>query len=121
MNAPLEEPTDKLNYTNEFPWHAMTSDQDSGLSVALRTDPNSSDWWCSKYEGFRYFIHSTNELLSSTNKFQLQYGELTELLIKPKMTKTEEDLRVYTLKRYIEKHIAAELCARTCEWVKSDL
>lgn len=114
MNNFTEEPKDKLNNTNDFPWHAMTSDQDSGLTVALRSDTNASEWWCSKYEGFRYYVHSPKEMLSSTNKFQLQYGELTELLIKPKMTKTEEDLRVYTLKRYIVKHIAADLCVRTC-------
>jgi hypothetical protein len=78
----------------------MVSDQDSGLSVALRSDNRSKGWWCSRYEGFRYFIHGTNELLSSTNRFQLQFGELTELLIKPKMTITEEDLRSYSLERF---------------------
>lgn len=90
---------EELNYTNDFPWSATVSDQDSGLNVALRSDVSSPEWWCSKYEGFRYFIHGTNELLTSTNRFQLQFGELTELLIKPKMTITEEDLRDYTLER----------------------
>jgi hypothetical protein len=84
-----------------LPWSAKISDQDSGLSVAMRSDNRSkiNKWWCSRYEGFRYFVHGTNELLSSANRFQLQFGELTELLIKPKMTITEEDLRDYTLQR----------------------
>lgn len=99
INSFLMRPKEELNFTDDFPWSATVSDQDSGLNVALRSDNNSNDWWCSKYEGFRYFIHGTNELLSSTNRFQLQFGELTELLIKPKMTITEEDLRDYSLER----------------------
>lgn len=100
INAFLLQPKEELNFTHDFPWSATVSDQDSGLNVALRSDNNSGEWWCSKYEGFRYFIHGTNELLSSTNRFQLQFGELTELLIKPKMTITEEDLRDYSLERW---------------------
>lgn len=192
INTFLMRPTEKINFTSEFPWRATVSDQDSGLNVALRSDKESGQWWCSKYEGsanlkywfvllqgsgvhlfwkliefqsnsteivlsqcwsiafshftdkyqefgvvctrgctkscpvyvqnekhpraflckhenqtnfdsfstgFRYFVHGTNELLSSTNRFQLQFGELTELLIKPKMTITEEDLRDYSLER----------------------
>jgi hypothetical protein len=92
-------PKSMIDYDHDYPWSATISDPDSGLSVALRSDMRSSNWSCSRYEGFRYFIHGTNELLSSTNRFQLQFGELTELLIKPKMTITEEDLRDYTLER----------------------
>ncbi|KAL7010701.1 hypothetical protein ACKWTF_016843 [Chironomus riparius] len=99
VNAFHLPPKSTLEFDAEYPWSAKLSDQDSGLSVAMRSDNRSKDWWCSRYEGFRYFIHGTNELLSSTNRFQLQFGELTELLIKPKMTITEEDLRDYTLER----------------------
>lgn len=89
-----------LNFSEAFrPWRATTSDQDRGLNVELRSENNSDTWWCSKYEGFRYFIHAPNELLSSINTFQLQFGELTEVLIKPKMTITEDDLRDYTFER----------------------
>ena len=99
VNAFHLPPKDPKDFGKNFPWSASVSDQDSGLSVAMRSDNRSKDWWCSRYEGFRYFIHGTNELLSSTNRFQLQFGELTELLIKPKMTITEEDLKDYTLER----------------------
>jgi hypothetical protein len=99
INTFMMKPREKLDFQSDFPWSATVSDQDSGLNVALRSHNNSADWWCSKYEGFRYFVHGTNELLSSTNRFQLQFGELTELLIKPKMTITEEDLRDYSLER----------------------
>lgn len=99
INTFMMRPVEKLNYTNAFPWSATDSNQESGLSLALRSDKHSKDWWCSKSVGFRYFIHGTNELLSSTNRFELQFGELTELLIKPKMTITEEDLKDYSLER----------------------
>ncbi|KAG5682311.1 hypothetical protein PVAND_011670 [Polypedilum vanderplanki] len=92
-------PKSVIDFNHDFPWSATISGSDSGLSVALRSNEGSTNWSCSRYEGFRYFIHGTNELLSSTNRFHLQFGELTELLIKPKMTITEEDLRDYTLER----------------------
>lgn len=101
VNAFSSKPKSMIDFDHDFPWSATVSDQDSGLSVSLRSDNRSKNWYCSRYEGFRYFIHGTNELLSSTNRFQLQFGELTELLIKPKMTITEEDLRDYTLERYV--------------------
>lgn len=99
VNAFHLPPKSVLDLDKDYPWSARVSDSESGLSIAMRSDNRSQEWWCSRYEGFRYFIHGTNELLSSTNRFQLQFGELTELLIKPKMTITEEDLRDYTLER----------------------
>lgn len=98
-NTLMLKPREDLNFTQDYPWSASVSDQDGGLNMALRADNSSGEWWCSKYEGFRYFVHGVNELLSSTNRFQLQFGELAELLIKPKMTITEEDLRDYSLER----------------------
>ena len=38
-------PKEELNYTNDFPWSATVSDQDSGLNVALKSDNNSKEWW----------------------------------------------------------------------------
>ncbi|CAO1407576.1 unnamed protein product [Diamesa tonsa] len=99
MNTLMLKPREDLNFTQDYPWSATVSDQDGGLNMALRADNSSGEWWCSKYEGFRYFVHGVNELLTSTNRFQLQFGELAELLIKPKMTITEEDLRDYSLER----------------------
>ena len=101
INTFTAKPKNQIDNLEDFPWRASVSDQDSGLSIALQTNNHSKDWWCSRYEGFRYFVHPTNELLSTTNRFQLQFGELTELLIKPKMTITEEDLRSYALERWV--------------------
>lgn len=95
----LNKQGNNLKYVQDYPWRATISDQDSGFNVGLRTDNSSDEWWCSKHQGFRYFVHGVDELLSSTNRFQLQFGELTELLIKPKLTITEEALRDYTLER----------------------
>ncbi|CAO1411437.1 unnamed protein product [Diamesa serratosioi] len=98
-NTMVNKPRETLNMTQEYPWNPTASDGGSGLNIALHADNSSDEWWCSKYEGFQYFVHGVNELLSSTDRFQLQFGELTELLIKPKMTITEEDLREYSLER----------------------
>lgn len=45
INTFLMKPKEELNFTNDFPWSATVSDQDSGLSVALKSDNNSKEWW----------------------------------------------------------------------------
>jgi hypothetical protein len=101
INTHFVKQIEKLNFTENYPWSATVSDQDSGLNIGLRSDNSSLDW-CDSYEGFRFYVHGTNEFFSSTNRFQLQFGELAELLIKPKMTITEEDLRDYSLERFVD-------------------
>ncbi|CRL02057.1 CLUMA_CG015148, isoform A, partial [Clunio marinus] len=97
INTNSDMPQERMNSTYDFPWISTHSAPDSGLTLTLNSAITSVDWWCSRFEGFNFYVHSPNELQSSTNNFQLQFGELTEVLIKPKLITTEEDLGSYNL------------------------
>lgn len=55
---------------------------------------------CSVHSSFRLFIHGTNEFYSYENSFMLHSGEAVELMVKPKLIITDENLRGYSVERW---------------------